>query len=193
VPGFRPWKLEWGFGPRGDGVEVVVGPPGWPVRLNGSVDRIDAAADGRAVVLDWKWSRKDRFHGVEDEIDEGADLQLPVYALAVTRGLGRRVVAVGYVTLRDQHVRWLPLTGDAPAAVQGRAPEGWAEGDGSAALTRAEDHIVRLDRAIRGGRVCVDPRDEDLCTWCPYADLCRYERIPGRQAEGAHRDTGGKP
>ncbi len=189
LPGFTPSKLEWGFGPGR--AQVVVGGGDAPVALTGSADRIDVSDDGRAVVLDWKWSKQSRFTGVEGEIDEGADLQLPMYALAVSRGLKLTTVAVGYVTLRDAGVRWLPITADAPRSTfpaKRKLPEGWGVGDGSDAMGRAEAQVVRLDAAIRSGVIEVRPRDEDECAFCPFADLCRHDGTP---APGPSSTSGG--
>lgn len=177
--GFRPAAFEWGFGRPGE-PQVAVGGDS-PVRLAGSVDRIDEGPDGTALVLDYKWARHDRYRGIEREIDAGAELQLPIYALAVGSAYGRRVVAVGYLTLRDGRERWLAVTGGAPVDV-GKTPQprGWGEGDGSAALARAAGHIVELDRRIRLGGIAPEPRDPARCGpgRCPFADLCRFEGAP---------------
>lgn len=181
VEGFVPRHIEWKFGPRS--APVVVGGEEHPVALNGAADRIDVAADGRAIVLDYKWSRLDRYRGIERKIEAGADLQLPIYAIAARRALGLRVVAVGYVTLRDGETKWLRVTADAPVRPKGRAapPAGWGEGDGEEGFARAEAHVVELDRRIRDGACEASPLDEDKCgaARCPFADLCRFEGQPG--------------
>lgn len=137
---------------------------------------------GRAIVLDYKWSREARYSGIEKKIAEGLDLQLPIYVIAARKALALRVVAAGYVTLRDEGgpgLRWLPVTADAPVRSKSRGgpPAGWGVGDGEGGLSRAEVRIVELDRRIRSGACRTLPADPDRCGSgaCAYADLCRFE------------------
>jgi ATP-dependent helicase/nuclease subunit B len=198
VAGFVPRHFEWAFGAAGP--RVAAGEGAASVALTGAADRIDVDAAGRAIVLDYKWSKASRFQSIERKITEGLDLQLPIYAIAARKALGLRVVATGYVTLRDEDgpgTRWLPVTEDSPVKATARSgpPEGWGLGDGEGGLSRAEVRIVDLDRKIRSGACATDPADPDRCGAgaCPYADLCRYEGKPRAAAEGAMGADGAAP
>src|SRR6185369_3903082 len=129
VPGFRPAEFELPFG-IGEAPPFVLaapaGPRGESVELSGMIDRVDVDDAGRAVVVDYKTSRIARYAKLDEKIATGADLQLPIYAMAAAKLLGRAVVAAGYATLRDGRERWLRL---APGAPGGRGDVDWT-GDG---------------------------------------------------------------
>ncbi len=176
APGFRPASFEQrvGSGPEGrDRLELSE--DGHVVGVSGQIDRIDRDAAGRAIVLDYKWSRHGRYAGLERKIDDAEDLQLPLYALSLVRGRGDEVVAAGYLTLRDHRVRWLRLTEDAPG---GRGNVDWTE-DASDRLDAVARRIVELDGQIRSAAIPVLPRDRDQCAWCAYSDLCRVDEVSG--------------
>jgi len=177
VPGFRPAEFELPFG-IGEAPPFVLaapaGPRGESVELSGMIDRVDVDDAGRAVVVDYKTSRIARYAKLDEKIATGADLQLPIYAMAAAKLLGRAVVAAGYATLRDGRERWLRL---APGAPGGRGDVDWT-GDGrEAKLIAVEARIRELDASIRGGGIEASPRDMDKCGRgkCPFADLCRFE------------------
>ena len=174
APGFMPREFERAFGMSG-APPLVVGGGANAVERKGQIDRVDVDGAGRAIVIDYKTARITNYSNLAQKLDEGLDLQLPIYALAAERVLGRRVVAAGYLTLRDGRERWLRLAPDAPGT--SRADVTW-EGDArAAALAKVEDRIVQLDRSIREGGIVALPRDPDKCGRgrCPFADVCRFE------------------
>ncbi len=173
VPGYAPAHVEWPFGLEG-AAPLVVASGGATVEVAGKVDRIDTDAGGHAVVVDYKWSRITRFAALARRIAEGEDVQLPLYVLAVERGLGVRVGAAGYLTLRDGRRRWLRLTAEAP---RGSGDVDWTADAGAAALRDVEAFVVRVDADVRSARIDVRPRDEDQCAWCPFGDVCRVDEV----------------
>jgi RecB family exonuclease len=181
VPGFRPAAFELAFGLKGSAAFTLAapaGPRGEAVELSGQIDRVDVDDRGRAVVLDYKYSTIARYSNLAEKIDEGLDLQLPIYALAAAKLLNREVVAAGYVTLRDAKERWLRLDAAAPGGT--RADVTWEGADGAARMTAALARIREFDAQIRAGGIEAKPRDPDRCGRgkCPFADLCRYEGNP---------------
>jgi ATP-dependent helicase/DNAse subunit B len=178
VPGFVPREFERAFGLDGAPplvVAAVAGPRGEAVEVAGKIDRVDVDGAGRAIVLDYKYSDVTRYSKLEAKLDAGTDLQLPLYALAAERVLGREVVAAGYVTLRDGKERWLRLAADAPG--RPRADVSWVGPDRAAKLAAVEARVRELDGRIREGAIAASPRDPERCGRgkCPFADLCRYE------------------
>ncbi|MCE9636064.1 MAG: PD-(D/E)XK nuclease family protein, partial [Planctomycetes bacterium] len=180
VPGFGPRiPPEWKFGVGGPEIAIGTGPDA--VRLTGAVDRIEVDGAGNAIVIDYKWSAMSRFAGIERKIEAGIDVQLPIYVIAAQQALRLRVVAAGYITLREPSARkerWIPVVeGGAPTATKNPPPEGWGVGDGSEGTARAASMIVRLDQRIRNGECATTPRDLDRCGAgaCPFADLCRFD------------------
>ncbi|HEX7168061.1 MAG TPA: PD-(D/E)XK nuclease family protein [Acidimicrobiales bacterium] len=88
----RPVAAEQPFG-RGaayPAVEVHL-PDGRSVRFTGKVDRIDRAADGSLVVVDYKTGGASSVSeiGADDPVVRGTKLQLPLYAAAARAAFGR--------------------------------------------------------------------------------------------------------
>ncbi len=81
--GFEPWLLEAAFGEHEDAERPTLELDGWG--LHGAIDRVDRAADGRALVIDYKLSGSVT---PREKFEEQAKLQLPLYLLAVERALG---------------------------------------------------------------------------------------------------------
>jgi ATP-dependent helicase/nuclease subunit B len=178
VPGFRPAEFELAFGigaAPAFALAAPAGPRGEAVELSGKIDRVDVDGAGRAVVVDYKYATVERYGNLDAKIAEGLDLQLPIYALAAAKLLGREVVAAGYATLRDGKERWLRLSAAAPGGA--RADATWEGADRAARMAAVEARIRELDAKIRDGGIEAKPRDPDRCGRgkCPFADLCRYE------------------
>jgi ATP-dependent helicase/DNAse subunit B len=104
--GWRPAKFEEKF------TGLAVAPP---VRLQGTIDRIDLSDDhSRARVLDYKTGRLPR-RAQDDSLAGGEMLQLPLYLLAAKQLLPKVVVESAsylYFTLRGGH-RTITFTRDA--------------------------------------------------------------------------------
>lgn len=98
--GVVPREPEMGFGMPGsvNPALVIALPGGREVALRGKIDRVDSTPDGaRAVVLDYKSGKWDRYKGLDkDPVKGGKVLQLPVYALAAGKDLGFGEVAAYY-------------------------------------------------------------------------------------------------
>ena len=82
--GFEPWLLEAAFGEQADSERPALEIDGW--RLHGAIDRVDRAADGRALVLDYKLSGSVT---AREKLEEEAKLQLPALPDRGRRALGR--------------------------------------------------------------------------------------------------------
>jgi hypothetical protein len=85
--GLRPRHFEYRFGPK-YGVEAghpeafTIDARGIPLRVEGSIDRIDT--DGTAFrIVDYKSGKAGRHDKLAKKIDRGVRLQLPLYAMAV--------------------------------------------------------------------------------------------------------------
>ena len=133
--------------------------------LRGRIDRIDKLPDGRALIVDYKYSAAQR---VAARMGKEALLQGGLYALAVERELGLKPAGVFYYGLKKD----LTVVGwsDPPGAF----------GIASDPLTREwiDGAVARAHRAadeIRGGRIAPDPVDLELCRLCDYRDVCRYD------------------
>ena len=183
--GFEPWLLEAAFGDHADSERPALDLGGWG--LHGAIDRVDRAADGRAVVLDYKLSGSVT---PRDKFEEQAKLQLPLYLLAVAQHWGARPVGGLYHPLRGTSTRAVPAASSAPrppptstAMPSTGATSSRRRASRSCSSTRASA-AARSSRGCAGGEIRRDPgpkqgRQHDVCpTFCTFAPICRRDRAP---------------
>ncbi len=183
--GFEPWLLEAAFGAEADSGRPTLELDGWG--LHGAIDRVDRAADGRAVVLDYKLSGSVT---PRERLEERAKLQLPLYLLAVAEHWGATPVGALYHPLRGTSVRRPRgvVAEEAAADLSGYGlyDNDVVEGDALEQLLadsrrRAGEIVAR----IRTGEIRRDPgprpglRGHDVCpAFCTFATVCRRDRAP---------------
>jgi ATP-dependent helicase/DNAse subunit B len=130
------------------------------VEISGRIDRLDTAADGRAYVIDYKYSAAPR---IKDRVKDLSLLQGPLYMMAAERHFGVKPDGVFYVGLKAgvEYAGWshsgmlksLPI------------PENWLE--------IAERRTLQAMHEIRAGRVEVAPANPAKCRYCDCRDICR--------------------
>ncbi|MFT7649902.1 MAG: ATP-dependent helicase/nuclease subunit B [Candidatus Poriferisodalaceae bacterium] len=133
---------------------------GQTVRFRGSIDRVERAADGRIIVIDYKTGNAQRFTGLteEDPDKRGTKLQLPVYAHAARVALGEPNAAVhaAYWFITEEPGRWK-----------------WVGLNVNEQVMRRFDEVVSL--IINGINAGVfphhpDPRETTMYVSCEYCD-----------------------
>lgn len=133
---------------RGVEAEVELSREFAGVQLSGRADRLEAQADGRRALVDYKTGRLPR----QQDVDAGEAVQLLHYAL-----LEPAINAVEYLALRE-------------------GERGFGR-DRELARLRASAG-ARLDRALRelrGGAALPAHGHEEACKYCDYRGLCRLE------------------
>jgi ATP-dependent helicase/DNAse subunit B len=185
MAGFEPWLLEAGFSESEEVDRPTLEIDGW--RLHGAIDRVDRAADGRALVLDYKLSSK---VSPRVKLEEEAKLQLQLYLIAVAELWDAEIVGGLYHPLRatsERRPRGLVLE-DAAAELGGY---GLAKTDSvdreefdellGDARRRAGEIVARM----RAGQIDRDPgpreglRNHGICpAFCEFAPICRRDRAP---------------
>jgi hypothetical protein len=183
--GFEPWLLEATFGEHPDSERPTLELDGWG--LHGAIDRVDRAADGRALVIDYKLSGSVT---AREKFEEQAKLQLPLYLLAVAEHWGARPVGGLYHPLRGTSVR-RPRGVVAEEAAGDLAAYGLYDRDVvdddeldellADSRRRAGEIVARM----RAGEIRRDPgprrglRGHDVCpAFCDFAPICRRDRAP---------------
>ena len=152
--------------------EVAVG----GLALRARLDRVDALADGRRVVIDFKSGRA-RTRQWDGERPEQP--QLPLYAVTEPAA----VAAVAFGVLRPGEVAFAGA-GDGEGLLPGvqdwsQRPEGW---QGTLSQWRAV--LEALAREFTSGRADVAPRDGlKTCTHCELGPLCRVREILAGEAD----------
>jgi RecB family exonuclease len=183
--GFEPWLLEARFGIGEEAERPTLDLGGWG--LHGAIDRVDRAADGRALVHDYKLAASVT---PADKFEERAKLQLPLYLLAAQRHWGADPVGGIYHPLRGTSNR-------RPRGVVAASSAGDLAGydlyRGDVVEDEALEELLEETRRrggaivarIRGGEIRRDPgpreglRGHDVCpTWCTFAPICRRDRAP---------------
>jgi ATP-dependent helicase/DNAse subunit B len=155
-------EIEFAF-PLADGLEI-----------KGRIDRLDVAPDGRAFVLDYKYSAAQR---VKDKLKNRNLMQAPLYMMAAEH-LHVRPAGMFYVGVKGG-IEYAGWSGDASMGSL-PLPEKWLE------ITR--QRTLRIVEEIRRGRVEIVPADRDSCRFCDAKDICRIEvaaAATADEAEGA--------
>ena len=183
--GFEPWLLEARFGEHPDAERPVLDLGGWG--LHGAVDRVDRAADGRAIVIDYKLAGQVT---PREKFEERAKLQLPLYLLAVAEHWGAKPVGALYHPLRATSAR-RPRGVVSSEVAEDLAgynlypgdvvdPEGLEE-----LLADSRRRAGSIVARMRGGEIRRDPgprpglRGHDVCPpYCTFASICRRDRSP---------------
>ena len=131
------------------------------LEISGRIDRLDVAPDGRAFVLDYKYSAAQR---VKDKLENPNLLQAPLYMMAAQH-LNVRPAGMFYLGVKGgiEYAGWSE-TGLMDSLA---LPENWLE------TTR--DNTLRIVDDIRRGRIEVLPADRDSCRFCDAKDICRIE------------------
>jgi ATP-dependent helicase/nuclease subunit B len=144
--------------------------------FGGYLDLVLEDATGRSVVLDLKWSTRDKYR--REEVQEGRALQLAAYTWLEEQA-GRTSLGAGYFMLRQQS---LLFTNPYPFSPTHHVPgsdlkQTWAT------LRTAYDHrmeqLERGDVVVRGVAQGIDDTDVDPmpqvepgCNFCDYSSLC---------------------
>jgi RecB family exonuclease len=183
--GFDPWLLEAAFGEQEDSERPTLELDGWS--LHGAIDRVDRAADGRAVVIDYKVAGAVT---PREKFEEQAKLQLPLYLLAVAEHWGADPVGGLYHPLRGTSVRRPRgvVVAETAADLAGYRlyDRDVVDREGLEELLadsrrRAGEIVARM----RSGDIRRDPgprrglRGHDACPpFCTFAPICRRDRAP---------------
>jgi ATP-dependent helicase/DNAse subunit B len=144
------------------------------LQIAGKIDRLDTAPDGRAYVLDYKYSLA---KNVTDKLEDPNLLQAPIYLMAAEKQFGLKPVGMFFVGIKGgiKYAGW----SDGSAPLESRAfPENW--------LLQTKERVVQALAEIRGGRVEPFPSNTEKCRFCDYGDVCRVAATkPAVSAESA--------
>ncbi len=122
--------------------------------ISGKIDRLDTAPDGRAYVIDYKYSGA---QSTKEKVKDESLLQAPLYLMAAEECFGLKAAGMFYVGLKGGvvYAGWKEI------------PEGWLE--------RKKQQTLQVVAEIRAGRVDVAPANPDKCRYCDFRDVCRVE------------------
>jgi ATP-dependent helicase/DNAse subunit B len=151
-------------------------------KLHGRIDRIDVSTDRKALIRDYKLSRK--VTAAARLIQDGR-LQLPLYMEAV-RGMGLEPIGGLYHPLaatKDEKTRPRGLLAKdhrgalIPGETEAHVRSDFLEQEEfDQLISDAAERAREIVAGMRSGRVVRDPRDGKCPTWCGFAPICRMER-----------------
>jgi ATP-dependent helicase/DNAse subunit B len=134
--------------------------------IAGKIDRLDAAADQRAYVIDYKYSNAE---SVRARLEDETRLQAELYLLAAERQFALKPAGMFYVALKGE-VKYFGWSSEPVGGVKANpAPEGWLE--------KAAEQALRAAAEIRSGRVAPAPFNAEICDRCEYCDVCRFAAV----------------
>jgi len=138
------------------------------LRIRGRLDRIDQMEDGRAVVIDYKFSN---VGNTKNRVEDETKLQGPLYAWAAEQQFGRTAAAMVYINVKggDQpkYFGWGVVPGAALKDLKEIPPDWIAK-----ALVRASKAAAEF----RAGVIHPHPATNAPCRYCDYRDACRVEQ-----------------
>ncbi len=184
--GFEPWLLEAGFGEHEESERPSLALDDWA--LHGAIDRVDRAADGRALVIDYKLAGAVT---PREKFEEQAKLQLQLYLLAVAAHWGVEPIGGLYHPLRGTSTR---RPRGVVAATAAGDLAGYGLYDRDVVESEELDELLAESRRrageivarMRAGDIRRDPgprrglRGHDACPpFCTFAPICRRDRAPG--------------
>ncbi len=134
------------------------------------VDRIDVAPDGKALIIDYKYSSPESVRKLVKGHAEGLRIQGGIYMRALIHE-GRECAGMLFAGLRN-----LPAW-DGWQTVQekiGRSEQGTPE-DLRAVMERAKETALTAIARIGQGVIEPKPAEASLCEHCDFHDICRVE------------------
>lgn len=192
--GVAPWRLELGYGMsereecHGKSQPLVLISGRDRVLVRGRIDRVDRSPDGKYIAYDYKsgWGSS------INDIREGADLQIPLYIMALAALFlreGEEVVGGGYYSVQDgSRNRGMYRKDYAEyAAIKASAGSSLERQQWDETLDLARAYIWEYVGGMRRGDYRVAPRSDRCCPRCAYRSVCRYQKQRIAAKLAAHR------
>ena len=143
------------------------------VEISGRIDRYDVSGDGRALVIDYKYSSETSVkQRVKEADDNNRYVQGGLYLIAIEESLGYRPAGMLYCSLKEE-TTWHGWRLVIEGLDKGKAytPESLRE----EVIDKARERSLWAVSEIRGGRIGPAGTDIRACRYCESYDLCRVE------------------
>jgi len=152
------------------------------IEISGKIDRVDVSeADGEKVgiIIDYKYGQT-KFRLAE--LEEGLDLQLPIYILALRDLFGVIPVAAEFYALKTSRKTGIyneELIDKLKLNIKPtRKSLSVDNKEFNKLLKDAESHILKFSKEIRKGKIELAPANIDFCGEgnCDFANVCRIDK-----------------
>jgi ATP-dependent helicase/nuclease subunit B len=182
LPTFKPSMLEAKFGDEEIETLKIGDVEKGGIEISGKIDRVDVSeVDGEkvAIIIDYKYGQTE-FRLTE--LEEGLDLQLPIYILALRDLFGVVPIAAEFYALKTSKKTGIynqELIVKLKLNIKpSRKSLSVDNREFNKLLKNAESHILKFSREIRKGRIELDPANIDFCGEgnCDFANVCRIDK-----------------
>ena len=179
---FKPSMFEVKFGDEEIGMLKIDDENKGGIEISGKIDRIDISeADGEkvGVIIDYKYGQTE-FKSTN--LEEGLDLQLPIYLLALREVFNIVPVAAEFYALKSSKRTGIynrELIDNLSLNIKPTKKSLSVDRKGfNKMLKEAENHILKFSKEIRNGRIELAPANLDLCGEgnCDFANVCRIDK-----------------
>jgi len=179
---FRPSMFEVKFGGEEFGTLKIGDVKKDGIEISGKIDRVDISeVDGEkiGVIIDYKYG-KTEFKSTD--LEEGLDLQLPIYLLALREVFKIIPVAAEFYALKSTKSTGIynrELIDNLSLNIKPMKKSLSVDNkEFNKMLKEAENHILRFSKEIRNGRIELAPANIDFCGEgnCDFANVCRIDK-----------------
>ncbi|MHC4307966.1 MAG: PD-(D/E)XK nuclease family protein, partial [Planctomycetota bacterium] len=182
LPTFKPSMFEAKFGDEECETLKIGDEKKGGIEISGKIDRVDVSevnGEKIGIIIDYKYGQTEF---KKTELEEGLDLQLPIYILAL-RDLFRVVpVAAEFYALKSSKKTGIynqELIDKLKLNIKpARKSLSVDNKEFNKRLQDAENHILKFSREIRKGRIELAPANIDFCGEgnCDFANVCRIDK-----------------
>ena len=182
LPTFKPSMFEAKFGNEETETLKIGNVDKDGIEISGKIDRVDVSeADGEKVgiIIDYKYGQTE-FRLAE--LEEGLDLQLPIYILALRDLFGVIPVAAEFYALKTSRKTGIyneELIDKLKLNIKPtRKSLSVDNKEFNKLLKDAESHILKFSKEIRKGKIELAPANIDFCGEgnCDFANVCRIDK-----------------
>jgi ATP-dependent helicase/nuclease subunit B len=182
LPTFKPSMFEAKFGDEETETLKIVNVVKDCIEISGKIDRVDVSeVDGEKVgiIIDYKFGQTE-FN--KTELEEGLDLQLPIYILALRDLFGVVPIAAEFYALKTSRKTGIyneELIDNLKLYIKPAKKSLSVDNkEFNKLLKDAENHILKFSREIRKGRIELAPANIDFCGEgnCDFANVCRIDK-----------------
>jgi len=182
LPTFKPSMFEAKFGDEElETLKIGDGDKGG-IEISGKIDRVDVSevnGEKVGIIIDYKYGQTE-FRLTE--LEEGLDLQLPIYILALRDVFRVIPVAAEFYALKTSRKTGIynqELIEELKLNIKpARKSLSVDNKEFNKRLKDAENHILKFSQEIRNGRIELAPANIDFCGEgnCDFANVCRIDK-----------------
>ncbi len=179
---FKPSLFETKFGDEDiETLKINDGKKGG-IEISGKIDRVDISetnGEEIGVIIDYKYGQTEF---KETDLEEGLDLQLPIYLLALRDVFKIVPVAAEFYALKSSKKTGIynrELIDNFSLNIKPIKKSLSVDNkEFNKILKDAENHIIRFSKEIRNGRIELAPANLDFCGEgnCDFANVCRIDK-----------------